>query len=177
MRIVLLFTFLTLFPTSVSAQQKPDCGQNDKNWLQQVINSIEDPSNILKRNIEGGYRGDCVKEPWMDQMQKLEVKQVTVTLSFKWHGGRITSLRVLQLDYHPEYYRNTIVINDPQKLGRIKRILDDVVSIAGLTKARIFMTNILERERKRRSASGTVFVELLDDERLPVTYDSPIINP
>src|SRR5689334_18228935 len=89
---VLAVICLACFAHQVNCQSQVD-------YIAQLINSL-DQSNILRMALERGKRGDGVHHPWMDEMKKLGVRQVSYIFDFRWEGGAVTKLVEKQVKYH-----------------------------------------------------------------------------
>ena len=146
-------------------------GQDD--YVHSLIQSL-DKANILRNALERGDRGDGVHYRWMDDMRKLGIKQVSFNIDFEWRDYKVVCSSMKTIDYHPTYYNYSQVIRDPDILGRIHGSeFEKSVREEGMKRARELLDKILNG---KPTATGTVYINLLDDERLPVLYDIPDIE-
>lgn len=169
-KILILIPIVILF-VNTNAQNKNSIikekeVQDDK-YIAQVIESL-DEINPLRLALEEGRRGDAIHYGWMDEMKKLEVKHVSYAISFEWKKYKIRSVMIKKKSYHPLYYVYNSVIKDSNVLRQIKESgLEKRLESKALSMARDEVLEII-KEDKSSQGCGTLYVDLLDDERLPV---------
>jgi len=147
------------------AQNEKKVNEQDPHTLQ-VIQSLW-KFNPLRLALEDGLRGDGVHYPWMDDMRKLGVKQVAYTIQFVFHRGTLRR-RIIHSSYYPEYYQLDVTVKDGRILRKIvasglKRKLDAAV----MKRARSAIRPVL-KEWSKPQACGIIYLNLLDDENLPI---------
>lgn len=155
---------------NAQANTTPKSSQDD--FIAEVMQTL-DKSNVLRIALEKGDRGDGVHYPWMDQMKKLGIKQVSVVIDFQWNGSTVRT-SVTRVSYHQKYYQYNVIIAQPDTLRNIESSnLEIALRTESLCRANNHLSQIL---KGHPSAKGTAYINLLDDERLPVLYDMPEID-
>jgi hypothetical protein len=166
--ITLIFSLLGI---AVNAQIR----SYDADFISTLIRTL-DETNALRLALESGDRGDGIHYAWMDEMKSFGIKQSSYVFKFKWENGRVRTIKVKQIAYHPGYYKYDLSITNDSKLEQIKSTsLEKTLESEAISRAKRFLTNIISKN-KSKSASGTVYVNLLDDERLPILVDMPEIK-
>lgn len=166
--LVTLAVFLTLNLGLVpKAQTLPQFGDRQ---VQRIIASLE-PDNTLRVALERGDRGNGIFRRWMKEMRQQGVKQASYRVRFVWSS---TSKKVAIEDsaYLTHYYRFDSKISDAVSLKRIEQSgLAKHLAKEILVRAR---HNLTQRAREMASpwVCGTLYLNLLDDEVLPI-LDEP----
>lgn len=169
---MILIAFHTVVPNvqdSVASKQMTD----KEAHVRKVIETL-DPLNPLRVYLEHGERGNGIKYEWMDEMQKLGIKHAAYIISFVWDQGNITA-RVTDVSYHPKYYQYDVVVSDPDVLNRLvssgleKKLRDEAIS-----RAKRMIPGHIHKPSQR--TCGKIYVNLLDDETLPVLNDIPDVD-
>ena len=156
------------FVVSSYGQQIDTSKQSCEARAVQIAQAL-DRDNMLRWAIESGEKGDCVRQPWMDEMKQLGIKQVTFLVEVSWKEDK-ARFKIKSTDYLQTYYRfyDTDIIRNKTKLqeiekSRLARKLQDVI-IAKLKGSRFAI-------REKGSTSKDDFeANLLDDEALPVLH-------
>ena len=170
-RLLFATILLTLLYLPSNAQKETCVNQND--FYQTLIQSL-DKSNILRDALEQGQRGNGIHYFWMSEMKKFGVKQVSYSFNFEMNENVVTITTVNDIAYHPVYYQYDIFITDEAKLKEISRSgLDEILKAEAVKRARNFLEDVINK--KNSSAKGIVYINLLDDERLPILVDLPEI--
>jgi hypothetical protein len=132
----------------------------------QVLQSLE-PDNSLRRALEQGQRGDCVRKLWMDKMRQLGVKQVSFLVEYSWKKGEV-NFKIKGASYSKHYYTNydADIIKDRKLLRAVRESgLEQELRDALLQELR---TSVFAKRRKDQVARDKFLANLLDDEALPV---------
>jgi hypothetical protein len=139
--------------------------------VRQVLESLE-PDNTLRFALERGDRGTGERRAWMGKMKEQHVKQASFRIHFFW-GLKQKELRIADVKYLRRYYRFDSQINDRTALRRIRKSgMERDLTKAILLRARAFMAR-QERDLRLKRACGVLFLNLLDDEVLPI-LDEPL---
>jgi hypothetical protein len=146
---------------------------DEEAYIAGVTGSLE-AGNVLRIALEQGSRGDGVHREWMDEMRAVGVKQAAFQFRFSWDGESIIKIFVRKVSYLRQYYHYGKVIRDPQEIEKvIPSGLALTLECEAKKKATIFLNGVL---RPGTPAVGTVYANLLDDERLPLLVDLPDID-
>lgn len=172
MKLIICTVALVFFIcTNGSAQEQRLLGQDD--YVASVIRSLNE-SNVLRMALERGERGDGVHSQWMDGMRSFNIKQAAYAFRFHWDGRAVSEISVKKATYGREYYEPASTIKVKTELEQIERSgLGSTLEAEAKKAAVSFLFKIL---RIGQRASGTVYVSLLDDERLPPMNDLPSID-
>ena len=161
---------LALF-ISANGQEKHYDSQDD--FIVKVIRSLP-ANNMLRVALERGEKGDGIHHSWMDEMKKYEIKQAAYVFNFEWQENKIINLIEKRVSYHPAYYQYDVTFKDERKIQEIKESdLAEILKAEAMIRARNLLEKVLKRESPNESARGTVYSNLLDDERLPILVDLP----
>jgi len=159
----LLCTLLTVCVTApvVCAQHQPD--PTEKSLIEQLTRDLPN-SSLLKSELEAGLRGDGVRKPWMDFMQRQGVKRAWVVLNVLSNRDR-NDFTLNRITYYSGYKGGASQISDPGLLDSIEKSgLPNVLTEAAIDRAR---SDPWEKKGYLR-----VPVDLLEDQWLPpVNYD------
>lgn len=167
---ILILTLLLVVCTN--AQIIGPAGDTDE-FIAETIGSL-DKSNLLRQALERGQRGDGVHHEWMDGMKAANIKQAAFVFSFQWNGISISALEPKKVLLLRHYYRYDSLVDDETVLRRIESDgLLRKLRCAAEAKARRFMEDVLAQ---KKPAVGTVYINLLDDKRLPLMADLPDID-
>ncbi len=154
---------LVLALSCMSAQQPEE-------RVRRVLETLE-PDNSLRYALEGGHRGTGPHHAWMDRMQAQEIKQASYVIRFVW-SPRTRKLDIEKTSYLTRYYRFDTKITDESKLKAIERSgLKRALERAIRSRAREDLVRTA-RKMKTRWLCGVLYLNLLDDEVLPI-LDEP----
>jgi hypothetical protein len=161
--VLLVLTLPCLWP---AAAQQSQGGSDAEERVRRVLETLE-PNNRLRYALERGDRGTGPHYAWMDQMRDQGVKQAYYRIRFVWSPG-IRKLDIEKTFYLTHYYLFDPHITDESKLNEIdksglKRALEDAI----LARAR---KNLRQRAREMKTQwlCGVLYLNLLDDEVLPI---------
>ena len=171
MKSLVAILFLSL-PTIVSGQQSPPVSNLNpaaESRVQEILKSLES-DDTLRHSLERGSRGDGIHYAWMDTMRRYGVKQASFVISFRWKDG-VESLKIKKVSFLRQYYRYDTQITDRSLLQQLRTVgLEREVRAAILMRA---IGNLRgHRLGSQRQARGTLYLNLLDDETLPI-LDEP----
>jgi len=155
------------FVFSVNAQQPDITKQSCEDRVLQVAKNLE-TDNFLRRAIEQGDRGSCVRQSWMNRMQKFGIKQASFLIEYSWKKEKV-SFKIKSTSYLRFYYTNyeTGKIKDRKLLREIKESgLEQELEEAIL--ARVKSSPLFAKRGKDSVRRDTLEVNLLDDEALPI---------
>ncbi|MDT7602434.1 MAG: hypothetical protein QOF61_431 [Acidobacteriota bacterium] len=148
--------------------------------IQEIIKSLE-PDNILRRSLERGERGDGVHRAWMDKMRQHNIKQSSAILRFSWKG-ETTVVKIKEVLLLQQYYRYDTQIKGGNLLRRARedgliQELREVILARAQAAVHELIKNIAQTARRDiRRAHGTLYLNLLDDETLPVLNQMPTVE-
>ncbi len=168
-----LAVLLATATSTFGAQRHPDNAAREH--LRQLAQSL--PADCdLRRWLDSGLHGDGTHHPWMDDMKRQGVKGAWFIVQFVWDHG-LKSAEVGSVTYFSDYCRRNLAldptIKDPSLLNQLKRSgLEEELKTAALMRAKQLLPAYLDKLRYR-SARGTLFVELMDDEWLPPGAENP----
>jgi hypothetical protein len=166
--------FLSL-PIIVSGQQSPpesNLNPAAESRMQEILKGLES-NNSLRYALERGARGDGIHYAWMDTMRRYGVKQASFVITFKWKDG-VESLKIKKVFFLRHYYRYDTQIRERNLLQQFRTVgLEREVRDAILTRAK---ADLAQRLGKQRQARGTLYLNLLDDETLPILDEMPTIE-
>lgn len=167
-----IVSFLVIVALSTSAHQAQTVTfqQTRDERVQRVIASLE-PDNTLRVALERGDRGRGAHKAWMDKMRRLGVKQAAYKIRFVWSTA-YKKLEIQDSTYLRHYYRFDSKISVRSTLKRIGQGgLEKALAREILSRAR---QNLNQRARDLQSKSlcGLLYLNLLDDEVLPI-LDEP----
>lgn len=144
--------------------------QSSDEHVRQVIESLEQ-DNTLRFALERGDRGNGVHYFWMDMMKQQGIKQASFRIRFVWCSGS-EKLEITDIKYLRQYYRFDTAINDRSVLSKVRYSgLKQALSDEILTRARVDL-NQRARALGSNTICGTLYLNLLDDEFLPI-LDEP----
>lgn len=180
-----IFIFLALAAAArVSAQTVllQNTQDNNKVVIERTIDDAESQLKLKEcrkgscwllegflKSLKSGERGDGIRHEWMDKMKNLGVKQACFIIDYEWKKGAAeVNLKVREVRYYSEYYRNDKIIKDGKTLGLISQTgLEDDLKKAVLVNAR----KQFQPYKKGDVKKSYVYEYLLDDENLPIiTY-------
>jgi hypothetical protein len=151
-----------------------------ENRVQGVLKSLES-DNTLRLALERGDRGDGIHHSWMDGMKRYGIRQASFVIGFKWNDG-VRALKIREASYLRHYYRYDSRVRDRDLLRQVNesglgRELRDAV----LARARADVPRIMENVRQTAGARpskahGTLYLNLLDDEALPILDEMPNVE-
>lgn len=158
--IILCFVF------SVNAQQFDVAKQACEERALQIAKTLES-DNFLRHAIEQGDRGNCVRQSWMNEMQKFEIKQASFLIEYSWKNDKVT-FKVKSTSYLRFYYSNydTGEIKDKKLLSEIKESgLEQELKEIILARVK---TSAFATYKKGQVKQDVFEANILDDEALPV---------
>lgn len=175
-RIAAVVTLILTLPClyfNASGQQsqvaQKDIQSRDEH-VRQILESLEH-DNTLRFALERGDRGSGVHYAWMDKMRQQGVKQASFRIRFVW-CPKDKNLSITDAKYLRQYYRFDTKIDDRSVLkeiheSRLERALTNEILIRA-------EANLTQKVRDLRSnrICGTLYLNLLDDEVLPI-LDEP----
>jgi len=144
--------------------------QSRDEHLRRILESLE-PDNTLRFALERGDRGTGVHYAWMDKMREQGFKQASFRIRFAW-CKKNRKLVIVDIKYLRQYYRFDTRIVDRSALKEIRESgLEQALTDEILPRAK---ANLAQRERDLRSnwMCGMLYLNLLDDEVLPI-LDEP----
>lgn len=142
--------------------------------VQEVIESLEG-DNSLRFALMRGARGDGIHFAWMDQMKRFGAKQAAFQIHFERKFNR-TEFKIQTITYLYHYYRYDKHLNKPAVLRDIRASgLQNSLATEILARSPV-MVDQLNFAINRSSFCGTLFVNLLDDEALPILNDMPKVR-
>jgi len=163
MKIALIILYLLLSSTvQESNRSKSDCEER----AQQILKSLE-PDNSLRRVLEQGQRGDCVRKPWMDKMQQFGIRQASFLIEYSWKKERV-SFKIKNTSYLKHYHSNYDAgrIKDRKVLREVRESsLEQELREAILAR---LQTSGFAKRGKDQVMRDVFEANLLDDEALPV---------
>lgn len=159
--------FLTAaFPMSAAQAQGSVRADVDKH-LHDIAQQL--PSNSqLRGEILAGAHGSGTREEWMDEMARMGVKEVDVSVDITFaHNGHPKHLAVSRVQYFSQY-DGASPISDAPKLEAIRDSgLEDQLKTVALERASHGSWVDVPRPRPKPFV-GEVDIEFFDDEWLPV---------
>ena len=168
------------FVSFAAAQESSASQQSPEKRIEQILKTLE-ADNTLRYSLEQGERGKGIHRAWMDKMQQLKIKQASFVISFTWRNG-IESLKITDVKFLRQYYRYDTQVKDQKILREIQaNQLEKDLREAILLRAVEFVPNIMENvtrtaNAKPAQAHGTLYLNLLDDEILPVLDEMPNVE-
>lgn len=137
--------------------------------VRELLKGLE-ANNTLRYSLEQGARGNGIHEAWMDTMRRYGVKQASFVINVKWKDG-VESLKIKNVSFLRHYYRYDTRIKDRKLLQQFRDVgLEQKVRDAILIRAK---ADLAQRMKTWRRAKGTLYLNLLDDEALPILDEMP----
>jgi hypothetical protein len=155
-------------------------GQTSDERIATLLKNLE-PDNTLRLSLEHGARGNGIHHAWMDAMKGYGIKQAAFVVQFTWDDG-IGKLKISRVDYLQRYYRYDTTIHDPKVLKqiRVSGLERDLrAAIIGRANETVpaLMDNVAQTAGVRpHRAHGTLYLNLLDDESLPILDTMPTVE-
>lgn len=150
------------------------CAQQPEERVRRVLETLE-PNNSLRYALEGGHRGTGPHHAWMNRMQDQGIKQASYVIRFVW-SPRTRKLDIEKTFYLTRYYRFDTKITGESKLKAIERSgLKRALERAILARAREDLVQTA-RKMKTRWLCGVLYLNLLDDEVLPILDEPTDVN-
>lgn len=164
--VAVFLTLPCLFLISAAQSQRVKSAE-DGGHIQQLIQQLP-PNSSLRRELLAGDRGNGIRYWWMDQMRKLYIRRVLVSIDIKFdHSGRPTKLSVSRVQFFKQYSDDD-EITTSKDLGRIQSS-GLVKQLDALALQRAMHGAWVDLPRPRPSPfTGGARVEFFDDEWLPV---------
>ena len=146
---------------------------------QEILRGLEG-DNTLRLSLESGERGDGVHYGWMDKMRQYGIKQASFVISFKWKGG-VESLKIKKVSFLRRYYRYDTQIKERTLLRQFREVglereLRDVILIRAKASVSRMMKNVAQTANLNPRRHGTLYLNLLDDEALPILDEMPDVK-
>ncbi|MEP7075497.1 MAG: hypothetical protein ABI878_06770 [Acidobacteriota bacterium] len=162
--VFLILCFVVVAVGQQSEETKRVCNERAVN-IAETLERV----NPLRIAIQQGQRGDCIRQIWMDKMQKFGVKQASFLVEYSWGNSRV-KFKVKSVGYYRFYFSasDASEIKDKKLLREIKlsglgQELNDVVIAQAKNSA--FAT--YKKGQVKRDEIGA---NLLDDEALPAFW-------
>ena len=178
MKVLILFL---CFVSGIAGQESlPISHQPAEHRVAQKIKTLES-DNTLRLLLEQGKRGDGVHRAWMDKMQRFKIKQAAFTISFTWLNG-VENLKITNVRFLQHYYRYDTQIKDQSLLREIQvdgleRDLREAILLRAVEFIPTIMKNVAQTTNvKSNQARGTLYLNLLDDEVLPILEEMPYVE-
>jgi hypothetical protein len=138
--------------------------------IRRILERLES-DNPLRFALERGLRGSGRHHAWMNQMQKLGVKQAAYRIRFNWKK-QDGILDVVDVKYLQRYYQYQTAITEQSLLNQIRDSgLEEELRNEILLRARAFVVEKVNASDDDQLC-GTLYINLLDDEVLPI-LDEP----
>jgi len=172
---MLAATALFLLCAGVWAQEQPSAQATtnaaSEHAVRQLIDSLA-PKSMWRNLLEHGARGDGVRRPWMDDMQKEDVKLAVFNFEFHWtDGGRELKDWTLVGERYYRDYDFSQPKTEPRHRGDTKTDgLAQELKAAALTKAKAGHWFEWPEEK---TGTGYDEIYLADNEWLPVELSFP----
>jgi hypothetical protein len=139
--------------------------------------------NPLRLALEQGYRGDGTHRAWMDTMKRFGVKHASFIVGFVWDNG-VKSLKISNITYLHDYYGYDTEFKDPKLLRQfrdegLETLLSDEITLRAKENVRRLILEDVPRSAggvRPHQAHGTLYLNLLDDEALPVLDGMPQVD-
>jgi hypothetical protein len=178
----LVFLILLSLPFIVNEQSSSVGGLEPaaENRLQGILKGLES-DNTLRFSLEKGNRGEGIHYAWMDRMRQTGIKHASFVIGFEWKGG-VKGLKIKNISLLRRYYRYDTQIKDRNLLRLVRDIgLEQELVEAILTRARDAVPQIMKNVSQTanvnpRRAHGTLYLNLLDDEALPILDQMPNVG-
>ncbi|MCA1594059.1 MAG: hypothetical protein LC754_15695 [Acidobacteria bacterium] len=178
----LVFLILLSLPFIVNGQSSSVRGLEPaaENRVQGILKGLES-DNTLRFSLERGDRGEGIYHAWMGKMRQLGIKQASFVIGFKWKGG-VEGLKIKNISLLRQYYRYDTQIKDRNLLRLVRDIgLEQELREAILIRARAAVPQIMKNVSQTANvnphrAHGTLYLNLLDDEALPILDEMPHVE-
>jgi hypothetical protein len=182
MKLLLLSLLIVCF----GAEQQPSAAlkpiQSADERVAKLKTSLQS-DNPLRLALENGYRGDGPHRAWMDTMKRLGVKHASFIVGFVWNDG-VKSLKVSNITYLQDYYRYDTELKDPKLLRQfrdegLETQLSDEITLRAKENVRHLILEDVPRSAggvRPHQARGTLYLNLLDDEALPILDGMPQVD-
>lgn len=160
--------------SSQSLNTSRAASQSNDEHIRRVLERLE-PDNTLRYALESGKRGSGVHYTWMDEMRRRGIKQASFRIRFSRCPKQV-NIEIVDAKYLQRYYRFDAKIDDESELKQITESgLDDALTDEILIRAQANLNQRAGAFRLKRLC-GTLYLNLLDDELLPILDDLPDIN-
>jgi hypothetical protein len=178
----LVFAILVSLPFIVNGQSSSVRALDPaaERRVQEILKDLES-DNTLRFSLERGDRGEGIHYAWMGKMRQLGIKQASFIVGFEWKGG-VERLRIKNISLLRQYYRYDTRIKDRNLFRRVRDIgLEEELREAILLRARATVPQIMKNVTQTtnlssRRAHGTLYLNLLDDEALPILDEMPNVE-
>lgn len=171
---VLIFAITLLIYSHVNAQEVVDEHKlvKQEETVEQIIKSLE-KNNPLRVALERGERGDGVYFDWMSEMKKFGIKHVSYIFEFV-RGREPKEISITQINYYSGYYEYGKKISDVPILSRMTSSgLEKKLKAVAET---ITQERIYDLSKETKFTCGKFYVQLLDDETLPIVNIMPDLD-
>lgn len=148
--------------------------------VKEILKGLES-DNTLRFPLERGIRGEGTHYAWMEKMRQLGIKQASFKVGFAWND-KVERLRIKNISMLRQYYRYDTQIKDRSFLRRVRVSgLEQELREAILLRARAAVPQIMQNLSRTtnanpRRARGTLYLNLLDDEALPMLDEMPTVE-
>lgn len=142
------------------------------------------PDSPLRLALERGERGDGVHHAWMDTMKRFGVRQASFVVGFVWDDG-IKSLKISTIRYLHNYagyddteFKDQHVLRQFRDEGLETQLSDEIILRAKENVRRLILEDVPRSAGGVRphQAHGTLYLNLLDDEALPILDGMPQVD-
>ncbi len=159
---------LTLAAQTTNLHPGPVTSPAVEQHIRELINELPADSQIRRQLLQGS-RGNGVHYPWMDEMQKQEIKKVIVWVAISFdRRGRPKKMNINHTEYFVQYDAGETPVSDAIRLNAIRAagLEKQLDNLALQRTAKGFWLDV-PRPRPHPFVGGAE-VEFLDDEWLPV---------
>ncbi len=163
--ILMIFCSILAVNAQYSNNTKEVCNQRN----QQIIKTLktDDPLYLaLKRN----ETGSGIFYSWMNRMQSSKVKQATAVVDFELRGQEVKlNVREITLYTRYDYFGSEAQIKN---VGNDKQSLYEDLKMPFFSEA----LRIIENFKIKNNNCGKLYLNLLDDACLPITYNTGTVE-
>lgn len=133
-----------------------------------------DSSNPLRAALESGRRGDGIHQSWMDGMKQQGIKQASFRIRFTWEKGSVR-FQIVNVKYLRQYYQFNTAVKAARSLRAVPIKLKNDLRGAILVRAKADVESRF-KDSKNRRICGTLYLNLLDNEILPILDEIPHLD-
>lgn len=123
-------------------------------------------NNPLRIAVERGQTGNCIRQTWMDLMEKQGIKRIAILIEYSWKNQKV-KFNIKNIIYQTSYFSENI--EDKVKLNEINKSgLDKKIEAVALEKAE---KSVFAKKPDRNEVGSDEFqIDLLVDESLPELF-------